>query len=87
MQTFIAGLAASVAALDDPLVGSSRPKYVAEVQAAILGQRRLIATFSNDTNIADLIALHLRVTQHNLQQPWSSVLQAHEGMLVRNSSR
>ncbi|KAK9803760.1 hypothetical protein WJX73_003487 [Symbiochloris irregularis] len=50
-QTFLTGISATVTSLDDPLVGNRRLHYLAEVQAAILAQRRLSRNFSGSFSL------------------------------------
>lgn len=81
---FIAGISATLAALDNPLLGNGRPKQLAELQAAILAQRQLSANFlSRDRYTPAAVGLHTHITQHNLAQPWNTVLQVHKDALVR----
>lgn len=70
-----------MAALDDPLVGDRRPKLLAEVQAAIIGQRQL-SLYVSDAAVADM---HAAIVQRNLQQPWNTVLQTQKDILVRGT--
>lgn len=83
MQTFVAGLSAKLAALDDPQMVSEHPKHLAELQAAILTQRQLSANFANEARYVAITGLHTHIVQQNLEQPWDTVLQVHKDVLVR----
>ncbi|KAK9803757.1 hypothetical protein WJX73_002548 [Symbiochloris irregularis] len=82
-KTFTRGMSATVDQLDDPLVGDRRLRHLAELQTAVLAQRRLSADFSDEKKYAGVVSLHTHIAQHNLEQPWETVLQIHKDMVAR----
>ncbi|KAK9808107.1 hypothetical protein WJX73_006800 [Symbiochloris irregularis] len=58
------------------------PNYLAEVTAAIMGQRQLRSNLDANEAVV-LCGVHALMAKHNLEQPWERVLAVHEDMLDR----
>lgn len=86
MQKFIDGLKGSVCGLLEPSTKQRHPNYLAEVTAAIMGQRQLRSNLDANEAVV-LCGVHAWMTKHNLEQPWERVLAVHEDMLVRRSTQ
>ena len=82
MQDFLVGMQASLQALEAAPAGGRQAKFLAQAQAAIVGQRQILANMNED-RYAKMCSSLTHLTQHNLQRPWADVLQAHRTMLVR----
>ena len=78
------GIRESLLKINNPKAGQNRSRCLAELRAAILGERQLLSNL-DEARAAGAHAVCLEITRLNRRQPLDVVLKVHKNVLVSSN--